>query len=158
MRGWTREDMTLRGPAALHVSWPSMRLNRSKDAKPKLADQERQRDEALEELADLVAEARVYVNAALTHTLPIAASESRDVVLSFDSDSFVTVEVEGEADEIYSVVAPRFTPFAFTNPIFVDADGDGVCSAPGLPDELPPSITAPLADLATERDPEAQAP
>ena len=32
-----------------------------------------------------------------------------------------------------SVVAPGFVPAAFTNPIWVDADGDGRFAAPGLP-------------------------
>lgn len=94
-----------------------------------------------------VSEARVYVNGALTHTFGITASERRGVALSFEVDSFVTVEIEGIADEIYGAIAPGFTPFAFSNPIFVDADGDGVWSAPGLPAKLPKSITDPLASL-----------
>ncbi len=94
-----------------------------------------------------VSRARVYVNGALTQTFPISASERRGIVLSFEADSFVTVEVEGVADEIYGAIAPGFTPFAFSNPIFVDADGDGVWSAPGLPEKLPKSITDPLAAL-----------
>ena len=108
-----------------------------------------------------VSEARVYLNGALTHTLPIAASQSRELVLSFDRDAFLTVEVEGRAGEIYRAVAPAFTPFAFTNPIFIDADGDGVWSAPGLPDlrdDLPESITSPLNALASERRSDVRMP
>ena len=36
-----------------------------------------------------------------------------------------TVEVHGEPGELYRLLAPGYQPFAFTNPIFVDADGDG---------------------------------
>jgi hypothetical protein len=98
-----------------------------------------------------IAEARVYVNGELTHTLSITSPGNRDVVLSFAADCFVTVEVEGSAGPIYRAVAPGFTPFAFTNPIFVDADGDGAWTPPGLPDDLPESIRKPFAALKPAR-------
>ena len=55
-----------------------------------------------------------------------------------------SVEVEGPAEGIYAEVAPGHTPFAFSNPIFVDADQDGEWTAPGLPDILPDTIREPL--------------
>ena len=58
-------------------------------------------------------------------------------------DAFVTVEVEGEVGDGFAAVLPDSVPFAFANPIFVDADGDGKWTAPGLPSELPPSLSAP---------------
>jgi imidazolonepropionase-like amidohydrolase len=64
LSGWTREDMTLRGPAALHVDWPDMRVDRSKDAKPSVEEQEKARATALEELDELFARARVYLASA----------------------------------------------------------------------------------------------
>ena len=73
--------------------------------------------------------------------LEIAPGARLEIPLRFDADGFVTVEVEGEPDETYAAVAPGFTPFAFTNPIFVDADGDSRWTAPGLPDPLPATIT-----------------
>ena len=45
----------------------------------------------------------------------------------------MTVEVEGDPTGVYAELLPEFTPFAFTNPIFVDADGDGRWTAPGHP-------------------------
>jgi hypothetical protein len=48
----------------------------------------------------------------------------------YDRDAFVTVEVEGSPDALYSARLPGFTPFAFTNPIYVDADRDGKWTAP----------------------------
>jgi hypothetical protein len=45
--------------------------------------------------------------------------------------------VEGPARGLYAELLPGFTPFAFTNPIFVDADRDGRWSAPGLPEQAP---------------------
>ena len=59
----------------------------------------------------------------------------------------VTVEAEGRADpeSVYSRLAPGFTPFAFTNPIRVDAAGDGRWEPAGLKSPLPASILDPLA-------------
>jgi len=91
-----------------------------------------------------VHEVRVFVNGALRQRVDLA--ESRDLVLPmrFSADAFVTVEVEGEAGPIYAAIAPGFTPFAFSNPIFVDADGDGRWLPIGLQGRLPTTITAPL--------------
>jgi hypothetical protein len=90
---------------------------------------------------------RVYVNALLEHELPIGAAETRVVNLDFERDSFVTVEVSGEANPVFAALNPDFSCFAFTNPIFVDADGDGRWMAPGLPESLPATIREPLRNL-----------
>jgi hypothetical protein len=90
---------------------------------------------------------RVYVNAALARELPIAAGETRELDLQFERDSFVTVEVLGEADASFAALNPEFASFSFTNPIFVDANRDGHWSAPGLPASLPATIRDPLRDL-----------
>lgn len=90
---------------------------------------------------------RVYVNAALERTLGVRAGETREAALEFARDSFVTVEVEGGADATFEAVNPGFRSFAFTNPIFVDADGDGDWTAPGLPATLPAEVRDPLRDL-----------
>ncbi len=73
---------------------------------------------------------RVYINGELYRLLPIAAGESQRLALDFQEDSFVTVEVSGdisgEAGELYRIVAPGMRPLAFTNPVFVDPQGDGL--------------------------------
>jgi len=79
-----------------------------------------------------VSELRVHVNGELQQRRPISSGEHVQLPLRFDSDAFVTVEVEGVPGDLYRAVAPGFTPFAFSNPIFVDADGDGSWTAPGL--------------------------
>lgn len=93
-----------------------------------------------------VSELRVYVNAELVATRPIAAGRSAALPLRFARDSFVFVEVEGRANETYSAVLPGYTPFAFTNAIYVDADRDGEWTAPGLPKPAPPLLADPLAN------------
>jgi hypothetical protein len=90
-----------------------------------------------------IAEWRAYVNGELVHRAPIEAGEKASLPLAFDRDAFVTVEVEGPAEGLYQEALPNFVPFAFTNPIFVDADGNGRFDAPGLPDDLPRTLTKP---------------
>ena len=80
-----------------------------------------------------VRQARVYLDGRLVRSEPIAAGGQLELPLRFERDGFVTVEVEGSPDATYAALLPEFTPFAFTNPIFVDADGDGRWTAPGLP-------------------------
>ena len=50
--------------------------------------------------------------------------------LSLDRDSWIVVLVEGEQD--LSPVVPGEMPVALSNPIYVDVDGDGQWSAPGI--------------------------
>lgn len=90
-----------------------------------------------------VDELRVYVNGALAARRSIEAGDTVAIPLDVERDSFVTVELEGEPDAIYETVAPGFVPFAFTNPIFVDADGDGTWVPPGLSSDLPDTLTSP---------------
>jgi len=77
--------------------------------------------------------ARVYVDGRLVRSEPIAPEGRLELPLHFERDGFVTVEVEGSADATYAALLPKFTPFAFSNPIFVDADDDGSWTPPGPP-------------------------
>jgi hypothetical protein len=91
----------------------------------------------------------VYVDGVSVHQGAIKAGQTIEVPLTVARDSFVFVELYGQATEIYRVIAPGFIPMAFTNPIWIDADGDGHWQAPGLV-PLPPTISdpgaCPLAD------------
>jgi hypothetical protein len=80
-----------------------------------------------------VGEARVFVDGRLVHRAAIARDAPLELPLRFERDAFVTLEVEGEPDANYAALLPGFTPFAFTNPIFVDADADGSWTPPGFP-------------------------
>ncbi len=92
-----------------------------------------------------VNELRVFVDGALIERRPATAGGRYAIPLHFERDAFVTVEVEGVPDARYEAVAPGFTPFAFTNPFFVDADGDGSWTPPGLSGELPITLSDPVA-------------
>jgi hypothetical protein len=77
-------------------------------------------------------ELRVFVNGVPVVARELAGPGALEIPLAFERDAFVTLEVEGPAEGIYAALYPGFAPFAFTNPIFVDADGDGAWTAPGL--------------------------
>ena len=58
--GWTREDSTLKAPAAIVVAWPKLAIDRSPTARFSARVQEKRRDEAVRKLEDVFAEARAY--------------------------------------------------------------------------------------------------
>jgi hypothetical protein len=90
-----------------------------------------------------ITEWRAYVNGEQIHRAKIAAGETAALPLVFGKDAFVTVEVQGTPEGLYADVLPNYIPFAFTNPIFVDVDGNGRFDPPGLTGVLPTTITDP---------------
>ena len=79
-----------------------------------------------------VSQLRVFVNGQIADERTIETPSVTDVELRIEADSFVTVEVEGEPSETYRAILPGYVPFAFTNPIYVDADANGSWTPPGL--------------------------
>ncbi len=75
---------------------------------------------------------RISINGEEVHQGRIGSREQQSHDLNFTKDAFVLVEVEGDATDTYKLIAPRHHPLAFSNPIFVDADGDGQWTPPGL--------------------------
>lgn len=70
LAGWTTEQMVVKKSVALHVYWPSARLDptpkeRARDPKKwkSLEDQDKERKEKLRQLEDFFAEARAYAKA-----------------------------------------------------------------------------------------------
>ena len=76
---------------------------------------------------------RVRVNGEVVASVPLPADGRYEQSLSFQADAFVVVEVEGEPAEPYSTIFPGQRPYAFSNPIYIDANGDGQWTPPGLP-------------------------
>jgi hypothetical protein len=93
-----------------------------------------------------VSRMRVFVNAVAAEERATRAGDELRLPLAFERDSFVVVEVWGEPGGAYAALAPGFTPLAFSNPVWVDADSDGHWRAPGLRAPLPRALTHP-ADL-----------
>lgn len=63
LEGWTREDATLRDPAAVTVHWPELAIDRSPTAAVSVKAQEKRRDAALEKLKNAFRDARGYAAA-----------------------------------------------------------------------------------------------
>jgi hypothetical protein len=86
-------------------------------------------------------EVRIAVNGEVVHVL---REREGSLALAFARDSFVTLEAGAPLDAdpgawrqahpgLYTeVIAPGFVATAFTNPVFVDVDGNGRFDAPGL--------------------------
>ena len=80
-----------------------------------------------------VSRARVYVDGKVAKELPVPAGKeplrlSADVELETPQDTFVVVRVDGDSALPPVVAGPPaevLMPLALTNPIWVDADGDG---------------------------------
>lgn len=92
-------------------------------------------------------EIRVYVNGEVVRRLEAGpqskiARLDRRVRLSLERDAWLVIEAtttpESQSGKpslpggFYNIVAPKFAPLAFTNPIFVDADGNGRFDPPGI--------------------------
>lgn len=63
----------------------------------------------------------VFINGEVYHQQPIRKGERIALPVTAQVDGFVVVQVTGEADARYQLIAPTFTPFAFTNPIYIDS-------------------------------------
>ena len=69
MDGWTNEDMKFKTRAALHIKWPSMRINREKASESKES-----RDKQIKIIKDAFAQAKAYWKAKET-----AKKENREI-------------------------------------------------------------------------------
>jgi len=78
------------------------------------------------------AEIQINGETVAEHQLIEAKEQTLRIPLVFSQDSFVTVEIHGPATPDYKAVYSELTPYAFSNPIYVDRDGDGKWMAPGL--------------------------
>ncbi len=95
-----------------------------------------------------VHELRIVQDGRVVHRVDLGGTTQDDgdalevvetVELAVDHDGWLLAEAgwpEAADDTLvggtYSVVAPGYVPFAFTNPVWVDADGDGTWVPPGL--------------------------
>jgi imidazolonepropionase-like amidohydrolase len=60
MDGWTPEDMTLRSPAAMHLRWPNLTINRDARARKSVKDQQKDIDKAVKQIRESFQTARAY--------------------------------------------------------------------------------------------------
>jgi hypothetical protein len=102
-------------------------------------------------------EIRIYSNGRQAAQYPVESKTDivrfqRDIPLTLDRDAWLVVEAVASNGNnvqipqppggLYNIIAPSFVPLAFTNPIFVDIDGNGQFDPPGIPpspsEMLPP--------------------
>ena len=60
MDGWTPEEMTVRSPAAMHLRWPHLTINRNPRAQKSVKDQQKDIDKAQKQIRDAFQTARAY--------------------------------------------------------------------------------------------------
>ena len=60
MDGWTPEDMTVRSPAAMHLRWPDLTINRNPRSHKSVKDQQKDIDKAVKQIRDSFQTARSY--------------------------------------------------------------------------------------------------
>jgi len=92
-----------------------------------------------------VRRAEIYVNGQRVTTVPARTTAGpirieAVVPVRVRKDSWIVVEARGDKPLRGLMPGTSAVPFAFTNPIFVDADGDGVFRAPAA--EAPPASSA----------------
>ncbi len=60
MDGWTPEEMTVRSPAAMHLRWPNLTIDRDPRAPKSVEDQQKEIDKAQKRIRDTFQTARAY--------------------------------------------------------------------------------------------------
>jgi len=75
---------------------------------------------------------KVQINGDTVIEQAVQLGQEIELPMTFSKDSFLTIEVSGPVSEVYSIIYPGITPYAFSNPIYVDFDSDGQWQAPGL--------------------------
>ena len=68
-----------------------------------------------------VEQVTVYLNGDVFYQQAITRGTQLEVPVVADAGGFIVVEVSAEPDPLYSTVAPGFTPYAFSNPIYIDS-------------------------------------
>lgn len=76
---------------------------------------------------------RIYLNGRLWKEQNIPANVLYSDNIHISRDSVLNVELSGPVTALYREVLPGFAPIALSNPIYIDADGDGRWQAPGIP-------------------------
>ena len=74
----------------------------------------------------------VQLNGKTVWTQALPADGRFSLPMDFEQDGFVTLEVSGAASETYQAVYPGFFPYAYSNPIYIDANSDGTWTPPGI--------------------------
>jgi len=141
LSGWTTEEMTIRKPVALHLTWPSMDLDtrsrdevRDKSSFKSLEDQARDRRAKLKDIDEFFGEAKAYARARTDKSivpaweammplvrgeipLMIRADDARQIKAAVkwaDTNGFYAVIVGGESSaEVAELLASKKIPVIY---------------------------------------------
>ncbi|MGI9172634.1 MAG: amidohydrolase family protein, partial [Chthoniobacterales bacterium] len=103
--GWTPQDLTVRAPAAMHLRWPKMEIDRRPRAPKKPEDQEKDIDKALKRIRDSFQLARAYA-AAKKSPVPGFQSDLRWEALAQVVDGTLPLFVHADSvEQIESALA-----------------------------------------------------
>jgi hypothetical protein len=75
----------------------------------------------------------LYINGEAVESGPITTGKTLNLPLVISEDAFITVEVTGPITELSREVIGDVPPFAFSNPIYFDANGDNKWTPIGTP-------------------------
>ncbi len=76
---------------------------------------------------------KLYINGELESEASLTVGENLILPLMMSEDAFVTVEVMGPITALSKEVIGNVPPFAFSNPVFFDANGDREWTPVGMP-------------------------
>lgn len=68
MDGWTPEELTMRSPAAMHLHWPNLTIDRDPRARKSIKDQQKDIDKAVKQIRESFQTARAYWQARKSET------------------------------------------------------------------------------------------
>lgn len=106
--GWTYEDLTLAAPTAMHIDWPRMAPATDWWNDESLKKQAEERDEALQQLNDVIADARAYQRARLAaadRSEPLARDARWEAMLPVLRGELPVVVQADELQQIQAAVA-----------------------------------------------------
>lgn len=72
----------------------------------------------------------VWLNGEIYRQLPTRRGDHVTVEVVADRDAYLVVEVRGKTSARYRALMPGLAPLALSNPIYIDADGNGKWEAP----------------------------
>jgi hypothetical protein len=74
----------------------------------------------------------LWVNGEIYRQLKVAVGDHKVIEIIASEDSYVVVEVSGQPSAVYRALMPDLAPLALSNPIYIDADGNGEWRAPRI--------------------------
>ncbi|MBA3387192.1 MAG: amidohydrolase family protein [Chthoniobacterales bacterium] len=149
MDGWTPEEMTVRSPAALHVRWPDMKIDRTPRARKSVDDQQKEIDKAQKTIRDAFAIAHSYWQTRKTPGLDFKSDQRWEGLLPvFDG----TLPVFVHADTLAQIEAALAWAKEAQLKIVLVGGQDAWRVAPQLKETDTPVIIALATALPSRRD------